>query len=58
LVYDTEEFDLYEGTYDCSELFNITGNYTEEEVEKLQCSAKDTSTSTVSKTRVRITSTS
>jgi len=31
LLFDTTLFDLYTGTYDCSELFNITANDTSED---------------------------
>jgi hypothetical protein len=55
LDFNETAFDVYDGTYDCSEIFNITGaNATDYDLSDLQCSAKDTSTSTVQKTRVKI----
>jgi len=58
LDFNTTLFDLYEGTYDCSELFNITANETDEhDLSLLRCSATNRATSKGPQTRVRIEST-
>jgi len=40
LKFNTSAFDLYEGKYNCTQLFNFTGNTSEYDLEDLTCSAQ------------------